>query len=537
MQVQEIQLDKIVPTPDNPRTIRKSDPKLKELAESIAKHGVLEPLIGRPHPDKPGHIDLRAGERRFHASGMAGLEVVPVIVRDMTDEEAFEVTITENMQREDLTPLEEAAGIRKMLDHGWTLDQAASQLGKSLSWVARRAQLTNLSKTWRKVIESSPDVAAWPAAQLELIARLPQSVQDEYAQERFHRVGHGAAIPTLLEIRRWTANHAHLLSSAPWKLDDESLVPKCGSCLACTKRSACQGELFDDGEFDEPKSGKKAKKGSSSDRCLDVACWDKKYEAWVKVRLAELKSEYPNLVIMEPVNYNEKPQFSGSVQAMYSWYECRKDDKNARPCFVVCGHNIGKFYWARRTDDSAGGRSKKSSAGDDKPKTVADRRKDLERLRRRIVIHNLVERIEAMVKAGPKSLTDSTLSTEQMLALVHALGTAFRNDSSYAGSPKPSYDKWAKADISESVRVLFLSALSVLAWRWRSGFGHDGVKAGEEEFICGLLNIDLEAVWEQARQEKPEPKSWAKLEEAEKTGKPKVKKASGKTKASKGKAA
>ena len=116
---------------------------LSELADSIAKYGVLQPLLVRPLTD--GGYQLIAGERRWRASRLAGLTEVPVVIREMTDEEASALSLIENLQREDLNPIEEAMGLNSLMkDFGLTQEETAERVGKSRPAVANALRLLNL---------------------------------------------------------------------------------------------------------------------------------------------------------------------------------------------------------------------------------------------------------------------------------------------------------------------------------------------------------------------------------------------------------
>ena len=116
---------------------------LRELADSIAIHGVLQPLLVRPLAD--GGYQLVAGERRWRASRMAGLVEVPVIVREMTDSEMMQISMIENLQRENLTPLEEALGYKSLSeDYGLTQDEISKSVGKSRPVIANALRLLKL---------------------------------------------------------------------------------------------------------------------------------------------------------------------------------------------------------------------------------------------------------------------------------------------------------------------------------------------------------------------------------------------------------
>lgn len=132
----------IEPNRDQPRKIFDED-ALAELADSIAKHGVIQPLLVRPMPD--GSYQLVAGERRWRASRMAGLTEVPVVIKELSDDEAMALALIENLQREDLNAIEEAQGIKTLMDTlSLTQDEAAERVGKSRPAVANALRLLKL---------------------------------------------------------------------------------------------------------------------------------------------------------------------------------------------------------------------------------------------------------------------------------------------------------------------------------------------------------------------------------------------------------
>ena len=132
----------IEPNRDQQRKIFDED-ALAELADSIAKHGVIQPLLVRPMPD--GSYQLVAGERRWRASRMAGLTEVPVVIKELSDDEAMALALIENLQREDLNAIEEAQGIKALMDTlSLTQDEAAERVGKSRPAVANALRLLKL---------------------------------------------------------------------------------------------------------------------------------------------------------------------------------------------------------------------------------------------------------------------------------------------------------------------------------------------------------------------------------------------------------
>ena len=150
--IETLPLREIEPDPGQPRKTF-DDETLAELSASIAEHGLLQPIAVRPKPS--GGYLIVAGERRWRASRMAGLTEVPVIVKDATDEQAMELALVENLQREDLDPVEEAAGIRELMTRcDLTQEQAARKLGKSRSALANSLRLLSLPETVLELLKS-----------------------------------------------------------------------------------------------------------------------------------------------------------------------------------------------------------------------------------------------------------------------------------------------------------------------------------------------------------------------------------------------
>ena len=138
----KLSLNEIEPNKDQPR--KTFDEKaLSELADSIAQHGVIQPLLVRPMPD--GSYQLVAGERRWRAARRAGLSEVPVVIREMSDSEMMELALIENLQREDLNPIEAAEGLQQLIHtYGLTQETAAARVGRSRPAIANALRLLSL---------------------------------------------------------------------------------------------------------------------------------------------------------------------------------------------------------------------------------------------------------------------------------------------------------------------------------------------------------------------------------------------------------
>lgn len=148
----ELPLDAITPNPAQPRD--RFDPeKLEELTNSIRQQGVVEPVLVRPHPEDEAPYQLVAGERRWRAAAQAGLDRLPAVVRDLSSEQALVVSLVENIQRENLGPLEEARAYRRLLDRdAMSQKELGEKLGKSRSAIANRLRLLELPEAIRTAL-------------------------------------------------------------------------------------------------------------------------------------------------------------------------------------------------------------------------------------------------------------------------------------------------------------------------------------------------------------------------------------------------
>ena len=150
---QSLPIEQLSPSPLQPRRHFDQD-ELKGLAESIRTKGVMQPLLVRPVATRTGGYEIIAGERRWRAAQLAGIHELPVIIRDLSDLETLEVALLENIQREDLSPLEEAEGYQRLIDEfGHTQQMLADSLGKSRSHIANLLRLLSLPDSVRLMVE------------------------------------------------------------------------------------------------------------------------------------------------------------------------------------------------------------------------------------------------------------------------------------------------------------------------------------------------------------------------------------------------
>jgi ParB family chromosome partitioning protein len=152
--VKSVPIEFLKPSPFQPRR-RFADDEIDGLADSIRAKGVMQPLLVRSSPDDRTRYEIIAGERRWRAAQRAGLHDLPVLVRDLSDRDTLEVALLENIQREDLSPLEEAEGYQRLIDEfGHTQQELADTIGKSRSHIANLLRLLQLPATVRTLLEN-----------------------------------------------------------------------------------------------------------------------------------------------------------------------------------------------------------------------------------------------------------------------------------------------------------------------------------------------------------------------------------------------
>jgi ParB family chromosome partitioning protein len=260
----------------NPRHIFE-DSALKELAESIRSQGVLSPLLVRPLTQQS--FEIVAGARRYRAAQMAEAATIPVRIVNLTDAEALEAQLIENLQRRDVHPLEEAQGFKALLtleEPKYSIEQIAAKVGKTPAYCAARARLTELA---------APVVEAFYAEEIGvghalLLAKLQPAQQEQGLANCFREEWNGAGAKAkriLLPVRhlqQWIEhNILLLLKQAPFNKRDAQLVPAAGSCVDCPKRTGHNKLLF-------------AEVSGNSDACTDPNCYVAKLEAHVQKQIA-----------------------------------------------------------------------------------------------------------------------------------------------------------------------------------------------------------------------------------------------------------
>lgn len=330
-----IPLAELRESPTNPRM--HFDPsKLAELAASIREKGVIQPLMARP---QNGHYEIVAGARRYRAGQMAGLAELPCVIRDLDDGQVLEIQVIENSQREDVHPLEETEGFRRLLAKpGYDVATLAEKIGKSESYIHKRLKLAELIEPARQAFFEDRIQFGHALA----LARLSREQQTEVWEEEFHSdewdpENSGNVYqtvfraPTLKELERYLHENVYLdLSAAAWKKDDAELVPAAGPCTACPKRTGANGLLFDD----IPKG----------DHCLDASCYQAKREAHIARIESERRQAGESLlrVATEWMDAREKKERKCLIPSEYCLVGDKKRCKATERAIVVAGrHSVG----------------------------------------------------------------------------------------------------------------------------------------------------------------------------------------------------
>jgi ParB family transcriptional regulator, chromosome partitioning protein len=308
--VQDIPLDRICESSSNPRRAF-DDGKLRELAENIKLHGVLQAILVRRAPDgTEGKYELVAGARRFRASKLAGKDTIPATVRDLNDAECREIQLIENLQRADIHEMDEGIGYRSLMElkpDFYTVETIAAQVAKSPSYVKGRISLADLIPAAQTAFY---DGKLTVAHALEL-ARLQPADQERALMECFpgHRStasilkDRKAEAMTVRQLRDWIEHEIHLdLKNAPFDINDANLLPAAGACSTCPKRTGNNPLLF-------PEIRNKS-------LCTDPACYRAKIEALVKIRVAPLVKEGE-----KPIQISSAPYWQARSKSSDTLYE------------------------------------------------------------------------------------------------------------------------------------------------------------------------------------------------------------------------
>lgn len=283
-----VDLGLIIPSATNPRKYF-NEGKLNELAASLKKTGgVIQAITLRPHPIQKGKYELVCGERRTRATKIAGFTTIDAEIKQLTDDEVTEIQFIENIEREDVHPMDEAVTFQAMRTHKtkpWSVADIAAKINKPESYVVQRLQLVNLIPALQKEFWDDKFLIGHAIQ----FARLTAADQKTCFESK--RNGQYGSVADAKEfIERNIMQH---LSAAPFDKKDPQLVPAAGACINCQKRSGCNVLLFDDVKQD--------------DRCFDKKCFSEKMVAHLLVTIEKTILEKPDIVMMQHGGINPVP--------------------------------------------------------------------------------------------------------------------------------------------------------------------------------------------------------------------------------------
>lgn len=375
--VQQISLSEIYPSRNNRKVGGFNREKLEQLADSIRTVGVQQAAVVRARSNGKGKYELVAGERRWRASKIAGQETLPCVVRDVDDVTLLKIQSIENLQRDDVHPLDEADGYARLITQAdYDVEALAKEVGRSASYIYQRLKLRELVKPARKMLVEG-EIAAGHAI---LIARLQPAAQLEIVQWLEEERRYAEAV-SVRDLDRYIHDQILLdLAKAPFKRDDADLVKPAGACSACSKRTGFNEALFAD--------------VCKKDYCTDPPCFHQKLDALVARRRQELEDQEH----LEVATFCRE-KIPDKVLPYYEWIECKKKDKGAQRALVVAGPDRGRLTWAttRRTMGRGAGLTEKEKA---------ERKRRVQALKaKRVVRARLWEAIQEPLEGAAKKKT------------------------------------------------------------------------------------------------------------------------------------
>lgn len=271
--VVRLSLDLLYRSPTQPRKRGGDKPPSADFVESIRQHGVIQPIVTRVREHSgPAGWEIVYGHRRWEGSKLAGLDDIPAIIRELTDDQVFEMQLIENIHREDMHPIDEADGFKRLIEHGRDVKYIAEHIGRSTDYVVQRLQLCSLGKEVRAAYDAE-EITLTVAV---LLARIPGKLQAEALElvEGDPKFGH-APMTAAQAKKELEANYLLRLDQAPFDITDAKLVEKAGACNACPKRTGNQMELYPD--------------AAGPDLCTDPICHKGKVDAVWQIRKKEAK--------------------------------------------------------------------------------------------------------------------------------------------------------------------------------------------------------------------------------------------------------
>lgn len=301
------------------------DPKLNDLVASIKEKGVIVPVIAREKPRGNKRFEVVVGKRRLKASVIAKKEMIKAEIRKLTDDEARELQIIENLQRLDVHPLDEGFAYRGLIEESkYTRENIAIKVGKSESYIRQRLFLTNLIERATKSYRSGKITDGHAV----LIAKLSPNDQNEVMKY----LANQWQLPLTRELKEWIGrNFYHSLNFQPW-LKNKEVNRAVGKCIECEPD---RNSLFG-----------KVKEGA----CTDLKCWKRKMRNYVSYQIADAKQKGIELLkVSKEYSYSPRGKIDADIitRGNYESLGFKKKDrcKYAQRAIVAIGKDMGTFLW------------------------------------------------------------------------------------------------------------------------------------------------------------------------------------------------
>lgn len=273
----EVNLDELIASSINPRTEFEEN-SLIELSKSIKEHGVLQPIIVRIHPIEKKKYEIVCGERRFRASKLADIKTIPVSIREINDDEVFEIQIIENLERKDVHPMDEALAFKKMLESGkYSIEEISAKLAKPLTFVSQRLKLNDLISELKNDFLKDE----FGIGHAILLARVNEEKQKEIFDNSKDRWRNGYG--TIKELKSELDEDNLKLDDAFFDITDADIYIHAGACTSCFKCSNSNSVLFP--EYEE-------------NLCFDNVCFNKKTEVSKQIALNKVLDENQEIILV-----------------------------------------------------------------------------------------------------------------------------------------------------------------------------------------------------------------------------------------------
>ena len=398
----EISIGKSNPRPDADLSLL----NLQEISESIKINGLIHPILVRPKPNGKTKYELVCGERRFRGSKMAGLNEIPCNVRVLTDAQAEELQLIENLERKDVHPMYEAFAFKRLLERKmYDVAGLAAKFVKAESFIVARLKLNDLIPEFqKKFVEGT-----FTIGHATLAARLQPEDQKDLMEQK----DYWSKQP--LTVKEWQDYIEEeimcVLKTASFKKEDATLLPTAGACTVCPKRSGANATLFNDVK--------------DKDRCFDKACFKQKSEIFLLNELAHAHQTKTDIVFLSSDNNlsdvvkkfvadNKVTILKQNHHFTTSW---NQNDKKATVVkgLWLNGNQAGKYAQVKLTPKGASSPANINNAVsfDEQIKELRvreERNKELDNEK----IHAQIK--DALRKHGPYTESVATLCAEEVIA-------------------------------------------------------------------------------------------------------------------------